>query len=76
MDNLKQNQINVRIDPDLIEAVKVRAALLKTTGYPSISVTDVVRTGLMEFLGGKPMSEIYGSKFAAAAAKHQEDEPC
>lgn len=72
---MTQKPRSVRIDDKLWNDVRDRAALLKATGYPSISVTDVVRTGLMEFLGGKPMSEIYGSKFAAAAAKHTEDEP-
>lgn len=68
-------QINVRLEPELIEAVKIRAAQLKANGWPDISVTDVIRTGLKQFIGEADMNRIYGSKIAASEAKHEEDQP-
>ena len=69
-----RQQINVRLEPELIAAVRMRAALLKKAGWSDISVTDVIRVGLKEFIGEGKMNDVYGSKFAAAAIKHVEDE--
>ena len=64
----------VRIDDKLWQAVVDRAADLKRVGWPPISVSDVIRTGMREFIGEGSMQESYGSIHAAKVNQHTEDE--
>ena len=71
----KKTVRTVRIDDDLWLGVIERCKALQKTGYPPISVSDVIRTGLREFIGEGKMSDAYGTIAAAESIRHVEDEP-
>ena len=73
MPEMKRSVRTVRIEDDLWEKVKARAVLLKQHGFPPISVSDVIRTGMQEFIGEGTMQDAYGSIHSAAVQPHIED---
>ena len=68
-------QRNIRIEVELWDAVKAKNLEMLKRGWPRLSVTDIIKSGLMHYLGRADMNQVYGSKFGAETIRHIEDEP-
>ena len=64
----------VRIDDAIWDAVVKRNAEAMAHGWPRRSVSDVIRTGLLHYLGRSNLNTVYGDKEMAAMVEHIEDE--
>jgi hypothetical protein len=64
----------VRIDPAIWNAVVKRNQEAMDHGWAKRSVADVIRTGLLHYLGRSNLDQVYGDKENAKLVPHQEDE--
>ena len=64
----------VRIDNELWLAVAAKNFEMMKRGWPRVSVSDIIRVGLMHYLGRADMNIVYGHPEAAKQVRHTEDE--
>jgi len=66
-------QRNIKIEVELWDAVKAKNLEMLKRGWPRLSVTDIIKTGLRHYLGQADMNQVFGSKYGAETVKHEDD---